>query len=50
MLGVTYALQAMTQTPFLKTQLLQVGGMDCGGCAKTIEASLQKLPGVKKPR
>lgn len=38
----------MTQTPSLKTQLLQVGGMDCGSCAKTIEASLQKLLGVNE--
>ena len=38
----------MTQTPSLKTQLLQVGGMDCGSCAKTIEASLQQLLGVKE--
>jgi len=37
---------AMTQTPSLKTQTLQVGGMDCGSCAKTIEASLQQLSGV----
>ena len=36
----------MTQTPSIKTQRLQVGGMNCGGCAKTIEASLQQLPGV----
>ncbi|MEI2578067.1 heavy metal translocating P-type ATPase [Scytonema sp. PRP1] len=36
----------MTQTPFLKTQLLQVDGMDCGSCAKTIEASLLSLRGV----
>ncbi|BAZ20975.1 cation-transporting ATPase [Kalymmatonema gypsitolerans NIES-4073] len=36
----------MTQTPSLKTQTLQVGGMDCGSCAKTIETSLQQLPGV----
>lgn len=36
----------MTQTPSLKTQTLQVGGMDCGSCAKTIEASLQQLNGV----
>ncbi len=46
MLRVTYALHAMTQTPFLKTQLLQVGGMDCGGCVKTIEASLEQMAGV----
>ncbi|MBW4629975.1 MAG: cadmium-translocating P-type ATPase [Brasilonema octagenarum HA4186-MV1] len=36
----------MTQTPSLKTQLLQVDGMDCGSCAKTIEASLLSLRGV----
>ncbi|AFZ61160.1 cadmium-translocating P-type ATPase [Anabaena cylindrica FACHB-243] len=36
----------MTQTPSLKTQFLQVDGMDCGSCAKTIEASLQQLGGV----
>ncbi len=36
----------MTQTPSLKTQFLQVDGMDCGSCAKTIEASLQQLNGV----
>lgn len=36
----------MTQTPSLKTQTLQVGGMDCGSCAKTIEVALQKLHGV----
>jgi Zn2+/Cd2+-exporting ATPase len=36
----------MTQTPSLKTQFLQVDGMDCGSCAKTIEASLQQLRGV----
>lgn len=37
---------AMTQTPSLKTQTLQVGGMDCGSCAKTIEVALQQLHGV----
>ena len=37
----------MAQTPSLKTKLLQIGGMDCGGCAKTIEASLQKLSGIE---
>ncbi|MEA5625210.1 heavy metal translocating P-type ATPase [Nostoc sp. UHCC 0251] len=36
----------MTQTPSLKTQTLQVGGMDCGSCAKTIEVGLQQLHGV----
>ena len=36
----------MTQTNSLKTQTLQVGGMDCGGCAGTIQASLQQLRGV----
>ncbi|MCF4965980.1 heavy metal translocating P-type ATPase [Nostoc sp. CMAA1605] len=36
----------MTQTPSLKTQILQVNGMDCGSCAKTIEVGLQQLRGV----
>ncbi len=36
----------MTSTPALKTQQLQVNGMDCGSCAKTIEASLQQITGV----
>jgi Zn2+/Cd2+-exporting ATPase len=36
----------MTQTPSLKTQHMQVGGMDCGSCAKTIEVSLVSLRGV----
>ncbi|MBD2666049.1 Cd/Co/Hg/Pb/Zn-translocating P-type ATPase [Richelia sinica FACHB-800] len=36
----------MTQPPSLKTQTLQVSGMDCGSCAKTIEVGLQQLQGV----
>ena len=36
----------MTQTPALKTQRMQVGGMDCTSCALKIEASVQKLAGV----
>ncbi|MBF2050733.1 MAG: cadmium-translocating P-type ATPase [Elainella sp. C42_A2020_010] len=36
----------MTQTPSLKTQRMQVSGMDCAGCALKIEANLQKLAGV----
>ncbi|HYW19285.1 MAG TPA: heavy metal translocating P-type ATPase [Nodularia sp. (in: cyanobacteria)] len=36
----------MTQTPSLKTQTLQIDGMDCGSCAKTIEVGLQQLNGV----
>ncbi|MBR8834749.1 MAG: cadmium-translocating P-type ATPase [Stigonema ocellatum SAG 48.90 = DSM 106950] len=36
----------MTQTHGLRTQQMQVNGMDCGSCAKTIEASLQQLRGV----
>ena len=36
----------MTQPPGLKTQEMQVNGMDCGSCAKTIEASLRQLHGV----
>jgi Zn2+/Cd2+-exporting ATPase len=38
----------MTQTPSIRTQALQVGGMDCGSCAKTIEVSLQQLRGVSE--
>ena len=36
----------MTQTLSFKTQMLQVDGMGCLSCAKTVEASLQKLLGV----
>ncbi len=36
----------MTQTPSLKTQKMQVGGMDCTSCAMKIEGSLEKLTGV----
>ncbi|GAB4374260.1 MAG: heavy metal translocating P-type ATPase [Elainellaceae cyanobacterium] len=36
----------MTQTPALKTQRMQVNGMDCTSCAMKIETSLQRLAGV----
>jgi Cd2+/Zn2+-exporting ATPase len=36
----------MTSASALNTLQAQVGGMDCGGCAKTIEATLQQLPGI----
>lgn len=36
----------MTQTPSLKTQQMQVGGMDCSSCAMKIEGSVEKLPGI----
>ncbi len=36
----------MTQLPTLKTQRLQVGGMDCTSCAMKIEGSLEQLAGV----
>lgn len=36
------------ETPPVKTLQAKIGGMDCGGCAKTIEASLQKMLGVKE--
>jgi Zn2+/Cd2+-exporting ATPase len=36
----------MTQAPALKTQRMQVGGMDCTSCAMKIETSLEKLAGV----
>ncbi|MEH2181216.1 heavy-metal-associated domain-containing protein [Nostoc sp.] len=35
----------MTSTSSIKIRQAQIGNMDCGGCAKTIEASLQQLPG-----
>ncbi len=36
----------MTQLPALKTQRLQVGGMDCTSCAMKIEGAVEKLAGV----
>ncbi len=36
----------MTQIPALKTQRLQVGGMDCTSCAMKIEGAVEKLAGV----
>lgn len=36
----------MTPTSPLKTLQTKIGGMDCGNCAKTVEAGLQKLAGV----
>ncbi|SKB11560.1 Zinc-transporting ATPase [Planktothrix sp. PCC 11201] len=36
----------MTQTPSLKTQQMQIGGMDCGSCATKIEVGVGKIPGV----
>jgi Zn2+/Cd2+-exporting ATPase len=36
----------MTQLPALKTQRMQVGGMDCTSCAMKIEGALQQLAGV----
>jgi Cd2+/Zn2+-exporting ATPase len=36
----------MTQTPSLKTQQMQIGGMDCASCAAKIETALQKVMGV----
>lgn len=38
----------MTQTPGLKNQALQVGGIDSGSCAKTIEVGLQQMVGVSE--
>ena len=38
----------MTQNPSLKTQTLQVSGMDCGSCAKTIEASWRQMHGISQ--
>lgn len=36
----------MTQTPSLKTQQMQVDGMDCTSCKMKIEGSLERLKGV----
>lgn len=36
----------MNQTPSLKTQQMQVSGMDCLSCEMKIETALQKLAGV----
>ena len=36
----------MTQNPSLKTQQMQISGMDCPSCEMKIEAALQKLTGV----
>ena len=30
----------------MKTELLQVNGMTCGGCARTVERVLSALPGM----
>jgi len=34
------------QTPSTQTLQAHIGGMDCGGCARTIAANLQQLPGI----
>ena len=36
----------MTSTPSIKILQAQISDMTCGGCAKTITASLQQLPEV----
>ncbi|ELR97851.1 heavy metal translocating P-type ATPase [Gloeocapsa sp. PCC 73106] len=36
----------MNQTPSLKTQQMQVSGMDCASCATKIEVALSRLAGV----
>ncbi|MBW4459165.1 MAG: heavy metal translocating P-type ATPase [Nodosilinea sp. WJT8-NPBG4] len=40
----------MTSTASQQTLQAHVGGMDCGGCAKTVEAALQQLAGVLEVR
>ncbi len=40
----------MNSASALKTIQAQIGGMDCGGCAKTIAANLQQLPGIIEAR
>jgi len=36
----------MTQNSSLKIKTLQIQGMDCGSCAKTIEVALRQLYGI----
>lgn len=36
----------MTTSPVLKTQRMQIGGMDCTSCAMKIEGAVEKLDGV----
>jgi Zn2+/Cd2+-exporting ATPase len=38
----------MTQSPVLKTQRMQIGGMDCTSCAMKIEGNVEKLAGVSE--
>jgi Zn2+/Cd2+-exporting ATPase len=38
----------MTQTPSLKTQQMQIGGMDCTSCKMKIEGGLERLKGVNE--
>src|SRR5689334_18115305 len=40
----------MNSASALKIFQAQIGGMDCGGCAKTIEATLQQLSGVAEAK
>lgn len=34
----------------MTTVVLQVNGMTCGHCAKTVEGSVRSLPGVREAR
>ncbi len=38
----------MTSTSSQQTLQAHIGGMDCGGCARTIAANLQQLPGIEE--
>lgn len=40
--------QAKEGTEMMKTTILNVDGMHCNGCAKTIETLLSRVPGVRK--
>lgn len=42
------AIDTKRGTPDMKTTLLAVKGMHCDGCARTVEALLAHLPGVRK--
>ncbi len=40
----------MNSASAMKILQAQIGGMDCGGCAKTIEATLQQVSGVAEAK
>jgi Zn2+/Cd2+-exporting ATPase len=43
---IKFQVVPMSQTPALKTQQMQIGGMDCTSCKMKIEGRLERLKGV----